>query len=137
MGDAASARTETADVTDVTRRIADVELEVRAVREDISRLLVAFDALDGGPTTAEDRPDGRRAAGLVGPPRPVLDDDELRAAVEGESEGLAPRDIRAALRVPAEVSPTRLSRALADAVERGIVRRVGNGRASRYVARLP
>ncbi|CAB4897436.1 unannotated protein [freshwater metagenome] len=83
----------------------------------------------GVPTTPQPDPTPARA----GRPTPfVLDDQKLVAALTSCDDGMQVAKIRAALQIPEGVSRERVTKALNDAIARGVISRTGQRRATRY-----
>lgn len=68
------------------------------------------------------------------PPAFTLDDDELVAALRAGDAPMYVSEIRDALSIPEDISRERVSRALNAAIERGLIVRTGQRRATRYAA---
>lgn len=122
------------EVARVLRRTAASPSVSPAELEELTARVVELRAAVVRWHRALDRAEEAAATPARAPAPSSLDEPALLRALQGAAEGLAPRTIRQLLAIDHTTSSTTLSRLLADAVARGVVRRTGKGPGTRYHA---
>jgi Fic family protein len=107
-------------------RVAELEAQIDAQQQELKRWRAALDRAEGrtpGPTQRR-----RRAAALE------VAAERLVAALRVAGEPLSAGELRKALDIDSDVPAAQVTRLLGDAVEREVITRSGQRRATRYAA---
>jgi hypothetical protein len=114
---------------DARTRVAELERQIAEQQQELKRWRRALDRAEGrGPEPAQRR---RGTAALD------VDDERLVGALRDAGEPPSAGELRKALEIDPDVPASQLTRVLGDAVERAIITRSGERRATRYAAPQP
>lgn len=114
---------------EANKRITELEASVVEHRLELARWRRALARAEGTRSEEASARISRRGAG------PLASDARLRGALDGHRDGLSASEVRAALSIEADVPAATVTRFLGDAVARGVIKRTGERRGTRYSTR--